>query len=113
MAARANLTITQGASFSTDVTVTQNDGSVFDLTGHSSYGALAKGFASTNTRTAFSTSNNNSTGVITLTLTSPQTSILEEGRYVYDVTIVNDSNSTVTRVVEGIATVIPRVTSSY
>ena len=46
MAARANLTITQGATFSTDVTVTDNDGSVFDLTGHTSYAALAKGFAS-------------------------------------------------------------------
>jgi len=113
MAARANLTITQGATFSTDVTVTDNDGGVFDLTGHTSYAALSKGFASTNTRTAFTTSNNTSTGVITLTLTSQQTSTLEDGRYVYDVTIVNDSTSTVTRVVEGIATIIPRVTSSY
>jgi hypothetical protein len=113
MAARANLTIIQGATFSSDVTVTNDDKTVFDLTGHTSYGALAKGFASTNTRTAFSTSTNTSTGVITITLTSPQTTILEEGRYVYDVTIVNDSNSTVTRVVEGIATVTPRVTLNY
>ena len=113
MAAIANLNIQQGATFSSDVTVTTDAGGVFDLTGHSSYGQLSKGFASTQDRTTFTTSNNTTTGVITLTLTKTQTAALEEGRYVYDVAIVKTSDSTVTRVVEGIATVFPRVASNY
>ena len=113
MAAIANLTIQQGASFSSDVTVTTDTDGVFDLTGHSSYGQLSKGFANTQDRTTFTTSNNTTTGVITLTLTKTQTAALEEGRYVYDVAIVKTSDSTVTRVVEGIATVFPRVSSNY
>ena len=113
MAAIANLTINQGANLSSDVTVTDSAGDVFDLTGHSAYAQLSKGFDSTNTRTTFTTSVNTSTGVITLTLTAAQTGALETGRYVYDVTIVKNLDSTVTRVIEGIATVLPRVSSNY
>ncbi len=113
MAAIANLSIQQGASFSSDVTVTTDAGEVFDLTGHSSFGQLSKGFSSTQDRTTFTTSINTTTGVITITLTPAQTAALEEGRYVYDVVIVKTSDSTVTRVVEGIITVFPRVASNY
>lgn len=113
MAAIANLTINQGANLSSDVTVTDASGDVFDLTNHSAYAQLATGFSSNQTRTTFTTSVNSSTGVITLTLTAAQTGALSEGRYVYDVTIVNDNDSTVTRVIEGIATVLPRVSSNY
>jgi len=112
MSAIANLTIIQGTTFSSDVTVTNSAGDVFSLAGHSSYAQLSKGFGDNHTRVSFSTSNNDSTGVITLTLTSQQTSALEEGRYVYDVVIV-DGSSTVTRVIEGIATVFPRVSENY
>ena len=113
MAAIANLNIQQGASFSSDVTVTTDAGSIFDLTGHNSFAQLSKGFTTGHNRTTFTTSNNTATGVITLTLTAAQTAGLEEGRYVYDVAIVKTSDSTVTRVVEGIATVFPRVASNY
>jgi hypothetical protein len=40
---------------------------------------------------------------------SSNTSIIVPGRYVYDVT-VNDGANTVTRIVEGIVTVLPSVT---
>jgi hypothetical protein len=113
MAAIANLTIQQGATFNSDVTVTTDAGAIYDLTGHNSFGQLSKGFSSSQDRTTFTTSNNIAAGVITISLTAAQTAALEEGRYVYDVTIVKISDSTVTRVVEGIATVFPRVASNY
>jgi hypothetical protein len=47
---------------------------------------------------------------VTLTLNADQTNGLEEGRYVYDVEILKTSDSTVTRVVEGIVTVYPSAT---
>ena len=51
MAAIANLTIDQGATFSSDVTVKDANGNPFNLTGYTAAAKLAKGFASTRTRT--------------------------------------------------------------
>ena len=42
MAAVANLRIDQGASFSSDVTVTNSDGDVVDLTGYTTEAKMAK-----------------------------------------------------------------------
>ena len=113
MASIANLVCEQGTSFSSDVIVTTDSGGVYDLTGHSSYAQMAKGYATSHTRTSLTTSNNTTNGIITISLTATQTAALEEGRYVYDVTIVKNSDSTVTRVVEGIITVNPRTSLNY
>jgi hypothetical protein len=114
MAATANLRIDQGASFSSDITVTNTDGTAFDLTGHTASAKMALGYSSTRTRTLFTTSiaNDATTGVITLSLTGDQTNNLEApARYVYDVEITKTSDSTITRVIEGIITVSPSVTT--
>ena len=113
MAAVANLRIDQGASFSSDVTVSDTDGSAFDLTGYTAAAKMALGYASTRTRTNItSTINSPLTGVITLTLTPAVTSTLEApARYVYDVEITKTSDGTITRVIEGIITVSPQVTT--
>jgi hypothetical protein len=42
-------------------------------------------------------------------LTADQTSQLDEGRYVYDLEILQTSSSTITRVIEGIINVRPQV----
>ena len=111
MAAIANLRLEQGTTFSSDITVTNDDETIFDLTGHVASGKMAKGYASTHTRTIFTTSVNTATGVVTISLNADQTNNLEEGRYVYDVEILKTSDSTVTRVIEGIITVFPSVTT--
>src|SRR6056300_1223972 len=114
MAAIANLIIDQGATFSTDVTVKDNDGNAFDLTGYTASAKMAKGYASTRTRTIITTSINSdpTTGVIVLSLTADQTNNLEAAaRYVYDIEITRTSDSTVTRVIEGIITISPSVTT--
>ena len=114
MAAIANLRIDQGATFSTDVTVSGTDGSPFNLTGYTAAAKMAKGYASTRTRTALTTAiaTDRSTGVITLSLTANQTNALDApARYVYDVEITETSDSTITRVIEGIITVSPSVTT--
>ena len=113
MAATANLRIDQGATFSTDITVTGSDGNAFDLTGYSASAKMAQGYASTRTRLSFTTTiaADATTGVVTLKLTADQTSTLEApARYVYDVEILKTSDSTITRVIEGIITVSPSVT---
>ena len=45
MAATANLRIDQGASFSSDITVTNTDGTAFDLTGHTASAKMALGYS--------------------------------------------------------------------
>ena len=113
MAARANLRIDQGATFSSDVTVTGSDNLAFDLTGHTASAKLSTSYASTRTRVNFTTTiaSDPTTGVITLSLTADQTNALEApARYVYDVEILRTSDSTITRVIEGIVTVSPSVT---
>jgi len=114
MAARANLTIDKSATFSSDVTVTDTDGTAFDLTGYTAAAKMALGYASTRTRVTLTTTINGdpTTGIITISLTADQTKTLEApARYVYDVEITKTSDSTVTRVIEGIITVSPDVTT--
>ena len=110
MAAIANLTIDQGATFSSDVTVKDAQSNAFNLTGYTAVAKLAKGFASTKTRTNMTTSiaTDATTGVVTLSLTATETAALDAERYVYDLEIT--SGATVTRVIEGIITVRPQVT---
>jgi|SRR5210317_724841 hypothetical protein len=111
MAAVANLRIDQGATFSSDVTVTNTDGEAVDLTDYTTYAYLAKSYnASTKVAFTANISSTPSTGVIELSLTENQTAALDEHiRYVYDVYIVQLADSSVTRVIEGIITVNPRV----
>jgi len=112
MAAVANLSIDQGATFTSDVTIKGMGGNVFDLTGYTARAKMAKGYSSTRTRTTITAtvSNNPASGVITLSLTAEQTAALDAERYVYDLEIVSTTN-VVTRALEGIITVRPEVTT--
>jgi uncharacterized protein YqjF (DUF2071 family) len=109
MAAIANLQIDQGASFTSDVTVKDANGNPFNLTGYTARAKLAKGYASTRTRTDFTTTiaSDAASGVVTLTLSATQTSALEDTRYVYDLEI--QTGDVVTRVIEGVISVRPQV----
>lgn len=111
MAAIANLRIDQGASFSSDVTVTNSDGDAVDLAGYTAEAKLASSYgASTSVQFTTSIAADTTTGVISISLTDTQTSALNApARYVYDVYITKTSDSTVTRVIEGIITVNPKV----
>ena len=114
MAAIANLIIDQGANFSSDITVKDANGNAFDLTGYTTEAKMAKGYASTRTRTTITSAvaSDATTGVVSLTLTSTQTAALDAPeRYVYDVEITQTSTGTVTRVIEGIITRRPNVTT--
>ena len=115
MAAVANLIIDQGATFTSDITVKDASGNAFNLTGYTAEAKMAKGYASTRTRTTITAtiSGDPTTGTVALSLTSVQTAALDAPeRYVYDVEITQTSSGAVTRVIEGIITVRPNVTTS-
>ena len=113
MAAIANLLIDQGTSFSSDVTVKDANSNGWDLTGYTAAAKLAKGYQSTKTRQDITctVANDPTTGVVTLSLTPAQTSALDAERYVYDLEITKTASGAVTRVIEGIITVSPQVTT--
>ena len=95
------------------LTKSLNNNTAFDLTGYTASAKLSQGYASTRTRTSFTTSiaSDATTGIITLSLTPNQTNALEApARYVYDVEILKTSDSSITRVIEGIITISPNVT---
>lgn len=111
MAAVANLRIDQGATFTSDVTVTNSDGDAVDLAGYTATAKMANAHGSSTYTTITTTiASDTTTGVISLSLTDSQTAALDApSRYVYDVYITKTSDSTVTRVIEGIITVNPKV----
>lgn len=108
MATKANLVIDQGSTFSTDLTLNDENNDPLNLIGYSADSQIRKWYSSTNAAATFTTSINTSSAVITLSLTANQTSNLVAGRYVYDVEI--SSGAEVSRIVEGIVTVTPQVT---
>ena len=108
MATKANLVIDQGATYSTSVTITDDNDNIYDLTGHTGAAQMRKHYTSSNA-TSFSVSLDANAGVVTLALTAAQTANLTAGRYVYDVEITSSSN-VVSRILEGIVTVTPNVT---
>lgn len=107
MATKSNIVIDQGATFSTDLTLTDENGDALNLVGYTANSQLRKWYTSTNS-VSFSTSTNTDTGIVTLSLTANQTAALTAGRYVYDVEI--SDGTTISRIVEGIVTVTPNVT---
>ena len=115
MAAIANLIIDQGSTFTSDITVKDANGNPFNLTGYTAEAKLAKGYSSTRTRTTMTSTiaADPTSGIVSLSLTPAQTTALDAPeRYVYDVEITQTSSGTVTRVIEGIITVRPNVTTS-
>jgi len=56
---------------------------------------------------------NPKSGEIIIRLTAAQTSVLREGRYVYDVILINNTDGKIYRAVEGMALVNPGVTDMH
>lgn len=109
MAGFAELTLEQGASYSTTVTVNGSNGSPTNLTNYTAAAQLRKSYYSS-TATDFTVSiSNAAAGEISMTLTAANTANLTPGRYVYDL-LITSPTFVKTRVVEGIATILPSVT---
>jgi hypothetical protein len=91
------------------VTVNGSNGSPTNLTNYTAAAQLRKSYYSS-TATDFTVSiSNAAAGEISMTLTAANTANLTPGRYVYDL-LITSPTSVKTRVVEGIATILPSVT---
>jgi len=111
MATKANISVDQGTTFSTQIDLTDENDDPIDLSAYTANGQIRRWYSSSDPSATFvaNTGTNTAAGILTLSLSANQTSNLEYGRYVYDVKLTDASN-TITRIVEGIVTVTPRVT---
>ncbi len=105
----AELTIDQGATFSSVLTLANDDNSPLDLTDHEFESQIRKSYYSTNpTANITVVVENAANGVVRLSLDAANTANIKAGRYLYDLKMIDEAN-TVIRVVEGIVTVTPQV----
>jgi hypothetical protein len=107
MATKANLSIDQGADFSTSITLTDDDGVAIDLSNYTGAGQIRKYYTSTSAVDFNVTTDE--FGVVTLSLSSNTSNSMEHGRYVYDVELTDQFNQ-ISRIMEGIVTITPGVT---
>lgn len=110
MAIYANLSIDQGATFTSIVSVKTPDGFPFDLTDYTVEGQVRKSYFSTTSIPFDIIISNALAGTISLELSATVTATLKPGRYVYDILITNFSTNEVIRVIEGQVEVNPGVT---
>jgi hypothetical protein len=108
MAIKANIIIDQGTSYSTNITLTDDNDTAVDLTGYTVSAQFRKTYTSANS-IAFATATVPASGIVALSLSSNASANVTAGRYVYDVVLTSNTN-VVSRVVEGIVTITPRVT---
>jgi hypothetical protein len=109
LAAFSEISIEQGATFSTSINVEDAAGSAVNLYAYTANSQMRKSYSSSTAYMIDSTVTGTANGEITLSVTAANTANLSAGRYVYDLKITSPSNI-VTRVVEGIVTVLPSVT---
>jgi hypothetical protein len=108
MAIKANIIIDQGTDFSAIIDLQTPSGIVYNLVGYTVAAQMRKNYSSS-TATTFYCSHSGADGQISMVLNKTATSLLDPGRYLYDIEITSPGG-TVTRVVEGTATVTPGMT---
>lgn len=109
MATYAELIVDQGSTFSTILNLTDDTTNLpINVSGFIINANIKKSYYSSNNTAAFTcTINDAGNGNVQITLSSSVTENIKAGRYVYDVK--TNSQNTITRVVEGILTITPRV----
>lgn len=106
MAAVHNLYVDQGADFTAEIGIYDDYNSPWELTGYTGEAKLKKSYYSSFSYDFVVTIGN---GIIILSLPSSITSVIEQGRYLYDV-VITSSLGNKTRVIEGLVTINPGVT---
>ena len=109
-AGKYDIVIDQGSDFAIEVQIQQNSANV-NLSTHSARAQL-RPTPTSSTKTADFTCSitNASQGKIKMSLGNRATANIANGKYYYDLELVNSSDSSVTRLIEGVARVTPEFT---
>jgi Cdc6-like AAA superfamily ATPase len=104
------LDIESGATFSLEITIKNDNGTGRNLASHTITSQLRKSYYSSTANNFTISILDTANGIISMGMTAANTANLRAGRYVFDVEMNDTANSTITRIFEGIATVLPNVT---
>jgi hypothetical protein len=108
--AYVELTIDQGTTFETSLSLTNDDQTTINITDYGFASQIRKSYYSANAVANITVSIvDASTGNVKLSMTAANTANVRAGRYLYDL-IMTDTGGVKTRVIEGIITVTPQVT---
>jgi hypothetical protein len=100
----------QGSTFSTQLNLTDDYGSPYNLSNFTVYSSAKKSYTTSNVAMTFTTTITDvNNGIVTLSLDAPTTANVPYGKYVYDV-ILKDQYNVTSRILEGQIFVSPGVT---
>lgn len=108
MAIKSNIVIDQGTDYEVTINVKDANTTPINLLGFTGQGQIRKYYTSSK-KYDFTVSINANTGEVTMAMSSANTASIAAGRYLYDCVLVSNTNI-VSRIVEGIVTINPRVT---
>lgn len=110
MAITRNLYIDQGSEFYEEFPITDEAKNIVNLSVFTAEASMKKSYSSTGSVNLNANIPKPSNGIVSVYLTSAQSSELAPGRYVYDLVITNSTTNGRIRAVEGICVVNPGVT---
>ena len=109
MSGALDLTIEQGATFTRTITIKDSTNTAINISGDTFAGQVRKRHQSATAEASFSFDLTNPTGgQLVASISATNTNAMTPGDFVYDIEWTN--GSTVTRLLEGQATVTPQVT---
>jgi hypothetical protein len=111
MAIQQNLVLEQGTDFQAVIKLYADNTTVLNLNGYTATSQMRRSYDSvTATATLAVAIPIPGNGELYLTLAAASSTSIRYGRYLYDVVLTQTSTGTLSRAVEGIITVTPRVT---
>jgi hypothetical protein len=111
MAQFIELNLDQGADFSFDMTITNDDGTARNISGYTFASSMKKSYYSSNVAANLTaTIVTAQAGIVRFAIDAANNSTIKAGRYLFDIKQTDTSNN-VTRIVEGLITVNPGITA--
>ena len=110
MSGKLEITVEQGATFTRNITIKDNANAAVNITGSTFAGQIRKRHQSATKQADFDFEITNATnGQFIASITATNTGNMEPGDFVYDIEWTQ-ADASVTRLLEGTATVTPQVT---
>lgn len=111
MATISNLVVDQGTTFSSIITITNQDGTPMDLTGYSVKSQFRKSYQSSTAINFTASIYDANAGEVRLQLAPADTTGVRAGRYLYDIELTSPSNEKI-RALEGLVILTPEITKT-
>ena len=113
MATISNLVIDQGTTFSSIITLTNQDGTPMDLTDYTVKSQFRKSYQSSSAVNFTASIYDALAGQVLLKLDPSDTTDIQAGRYLYDIELTSPSpDFTKTRALEGLVILTPEITKT-